>query len=149
MAAFIALFDWIELAGVVVTSDALPTQKVTTATCTGAVSTETVYVITNLGWDQVTPAQLAELVRGHWAIENRIHYVRDVTFDEDRSQVRTANNPRVMATLRNVAVGLIRARQRGQNIAAATRTLGRRTEMLLALLDHKPVTPVTGASTLN
>lgn len=49
MAAFIALFDWIELAGVVVTSDALPTQKVTTATCTGAVSTETVHAITTLG----------------------------------------------------------------------------------------------------
>lgn len=118
-------------------------------TGTGAVSTETVYVITNLGWDQITPAQLADLVRGHWAIENRVHHVRDVTFDEDRSQVRTGNGPRVMATLRNVAIGLIRARHGGQNIAAATRTLGRRPEKLLGLLDHKRVTPVTGASTLN
>lgn len=112
-------------------------------------STETVYVITNLGWDQVTPAQLVDLVRGHWAIENRIHHVRDVTFDEDRSQVRTGNGPQVMATLRNIAIGLIRARHAGANIAAATRTLGRRTEKLLALLDHETVTPVTGASTLN
>lgn len=116
---------------------------------TGKSSIETVYAITNLTWDQVTPQQLAALVRGHWAIENRVHYVRDVTFNEDRSQIRTGNGPRVMATLRNIAVGLIRTRQRGQNIAAATRTLGRRTEILLALLDHETVTPVTGASTLN
>ena len=71
------------------------------------------------------------------------------SFDEDRSQVRTGNGPRVMATLRNIAIGLIRARHGGANIAAATRTLGRRTENLLALLDHETVTPVTGASTLN
>ncbi len=45
-------------------------------TGTATTSTETVYAITNLGWDQVTPAQLADLVRGHWAIENRIHHVR-------------------------------------------------------------------------
>ncbi|MEO5743966.1 MAG: ISAs1 family transposase [Terracoccus sp.] len=116
---------------------------------TGKSSVETVYAVTNLTWDHVTPKQLAALVRGHWAIENRVHYVRDVTFNEDLSQIRTGNGPRVMATLRNIAVGLIRTRQRGQNIAAATRTLGRRTEMLLALLDHETVTPVTGASTLN
>ncbi len=54
-----------------------------------------------------------------------------------------------MATLRNIAIGLIRARHEGQNIAAATRTLGRRTERLLVLLDHETATPVTGASTLN
>ena len=118
-------------------------------TGTGAVSTERVCVITNLGWAQITPAQLAALVRGYWAIENRVQYVRDITFDEDRSQVRTGNGPRVMAILRNVAVGLIRARDHVQNIAAATRALGRRTENVLSLLDHKRVTPVTGASTLN
>ena len=50
-----------------------------TRTGTDASSTEIVYVITNLGWGQVTPAQLAGLVRGHWAIENRVHHVRDVT----------------------------------------------------------------------
>lgn len=115
----------------------------------GKSSLETVYAVTNLDWDQVTPAQLADLVRGHWAIENRVHHVRDVLFDEDRSQVRTGDSPRVMATLRNIAVGLIRARHHDQNIAAATRTLGRRPEKLLALLDHKRITPVTRASTLN
>jgi len=45
-------------------------------TTTGKTTTEVVYVITSLGWEEVTPEQLAAMVRGHWAIENRIHYVR-------------------------------------------------------------------------
>ena len=112
-------------------------------------SRETVYAVTNLDWHQVTPTRLAELIRGHWAIENRVHHVRDTTYDEDRSQVRTGQAPRVMATLRNIAIGIIRARHGEQNLAAATRTLGRRVERLLDLIDHDKVTPVTAVSTLN
>ena len=52
------------------------------------------------------------LVQGHWGIENRIHWVRDVTVDEDRSQVRTRNAPKVMATMRNTAISLLRLRRR-------------------------------------
>lgn len=115
----------------------------------GATSRETVYAVTNLNWQQVTAAQLAALVRGHWAIENRVHHVRDTTFDEDRSQVRTGTAPRVMATLRNIAIGLIRTADTGASIAAVTRKLGRRVEQLLHLLDHGQITPVTAASTLN
>ena len=81
--------------------------------------------------------------------DNRVHHVRDTTFDEDRSQVRTGHAPRVMAGLRNVAIGLIRAREPGRSIATTTRTLGRRVERLLDLLDHGTVTPVTAVSTLN
>ena len=44
--------------------------------------------------------------RGHWAIENRLHYVRDVTFGEDSSTVRTAHAPQNLATLRNLVIGL-------------------------------------------
>ena len=105
--------------------------------------------MTNLTWEQATPAQLADLIRGHWAIENKIHHVRDTTFDEDRSQVRTGTAPQVMATLRNIAIGIIRTLNPGPNIAAATRSLGRRTRTLLDLLDNAHVTSVTGASTLN
>ena len=47
-------------------------------------------------------------IQGHWGIENRLHWVRDVTFDEDRSQVRTGNAPQVMATMRNTAISLLR-----------------------------------------
>lgn len=59
-------------------------------------------------------------MRGHWHIENKVHYVRDVTWDEDRSQVRTANGPRAMTTLRNVAIGLVRLGG-WSNIASALR----------------------------
>ncbi len=81
--------------------------------------------------------------------DNKLHYVRDVTFDEDRSQLRTGTAPQVMATLRNIAIGVIRTRLGGPNIAAATRSLGRHTEHLLNLLGHPQATPVTTASTLN
>lgn len=116
---------------------------------TAKTSTETVYAVTSLGWEEATPAQLAEVIRGHWAIENRIHYVRDLTYDEDRSQVRTGQAPRTMATLRNVAIGLIRASHGDASIAAVTRSLGRRVTVLLELLDHNRVTPVTSVSTMN
>jgi hypothetical protein len=45
---------------------------------------------------------------GHWSIENRLHYVRDVSFDEDRSQVRRGNGPQMMASLKNVVLSLLR-----------------------------------------
>lgn len=112
-------------------------------------STETIYAITSLGWGQVSAARLAQIVRGHWSIENGVHYVRDTTWDEDRSQVRTGQAPRVMATLRNVAIGVIRTRQAGANIAATTRSLSRHITRLLDLIDSTNVTPVTTASTLN
>lgn len=112
-------------------------------------STETVYAVTSLTWEEVRPAELARIIRGHWTIENGVHHIRDTTWDEDRCQIRTGTAPRVMATLKNIAIGLIRATAPGAGIAATTRTLGRKTDRLLALLDHRNVTPVTGVSTLN
>jgi len=47
-------------------------------------------------------------VKGHWGIENQLHWVRDVPYDEDRSQVRTGHAPRIMATFRNTAISLLR-----------------------------------------
>ncbi|MFK0297575.1 ISAs1 family transposase, partial [Streptomyces sp. NPDC090442] len=70
--------------------------------------TETVYGITSLQSHQAGPTQIGTYLRGHWTIENRLHWVRDVTFDEDRSQVRTGNGPRAMATLRNLATSTCR-----------------------------------------
>ena len=112
-------------------------------------STETVYAVTNLAWEEIRPAGLARIIRGHWTIENRVHHIRDTTWDEDRCQIRTGTAPRVMATLKNIAIGLIRTTEPGAGIAATTRTLGRKTDKVLALLDHRNVTPVTGVSTLN
>jgi predicted transposase YbfD/YdcC len=60
---------------------------------------ETVYGITSLTAWQANPADVLAFNRGHWSIENREHYVRDVTFDEDRSQVRTGSSPQIMAAI--------------------------------------------------
>lgn len=84
---------------------------------TGKIETKTVYAVTSLPPEQASPAQLAELIQNHWSVE-ALHHVRDVTFGEDASRVRTGTAPRAMATLRNLAIGLMR--QAGwTNIAAA------------------------------
>jgi predicted transposase YbfD/YdcC len=77
------------------------------------------YFLTSLG-PQVPARRLLRLIRQHWHIENRLHYVRDVTFGEDASQVRSAAAPEVLAALRNALLGLLR--QHGYtNIAEALR----------------------------
>jgi predicted transposase YbfD/YdcC len=77
---------------------------------TGEVQTETAYGITSLAAHRAGAAPLQGLVRGHWSIENRSHWVRDVTFGEDHSQVRNGHLPQVMAALRNCVIGLLRLR---------------------------------------
>lgn len=72
-------------------------------------SRETVYAITDLTYDDITATQLADAIRGHGSIKNRQHWVRDVSFAEDLSQIRTGHGPQTMATLRNFAVSLHRA----------------------------------------
>lgn len=67
-----------------------------------------------------SPQRLLARWRGHWDIENRVHWVRDVTFDEDRSQVRTGSAPQIMAALRNLTISVIRLAGE-TNIAAALR----------------------------
>ena len=96
-------------------------------------TTETVYAITDLRVHQARPAQLATWIRSHWSIENKVHWVRDVTYDEDRSQIRTGTGPHVMAALRNAAIGALRLTG-VTNIAAATRHHARDTNRPLALL---------------
>ena len=73
---------------------------------TGKISSETVYIITSLEPHRASPKRLLELVRGHWTIENNLHYCRDRTFDEDRSQSRNPGAAQAMATLRNIAISL-------------------------------------------
>ncbi len=91
-----------------------------TTTRAGKKSVEVVYVITSADHRAAPPAVLAAWVQNHWGIENRTHWVRDVTFDEDRSQVRTGSGPQVMASLRNTAISLLRLAG-ATNIAAALR----------------------------
>ena len=78
------------------------------------------YAVTSLTPQQAGPARLLELWRGHWGIENRVFWVRDVTMDEDRSQVRTGAAPQIMAGLRNLIISLLRM-EKEPNIAAALR----------------------------
>ena len=76
---------------------------------TGAVQEEVTYGLTSLAPDRVGPARLLQIIRQHWHIENRSHWVRDVTYGEDHSQVRTGSIPQAMAALRNTVIGLLRA----------------------------------------
>ncbi len=90
---------------------------------TGKLTIERVYLITSLSVFDATCTELATWIRGHWGIE-LLHRVRDRTFREDDSKVRTGTLPRAMASLRNLAISVFR--QDGQtNIAAALRHTGR------------------------
>jgi predicted transposase YbfD/YdcC len=98
---------------------------------------DVVYGVPSLCPDQAGPERLLGLVRQHWQIENQVHWVRDVTFDEDRSQVRSGNIPQVMAAFRNTVLGLIR-RAGETNIAAACRRLAAQPWLALALVGITP-----------
>jgi len=104
-----------------------------TVTRGGKKSVEVVYLITSADHHAAPPATLAAWVQGHWGIENRLHWVRDVVFGEDLSQIRTGHGPAVMATLRNLAISIHR-RHGATNIAAATRRVARHPNRVLPLL---------------
>ncbi len=100
---------------------------------TGEVQAERAYAVTSLPATRVPPAALLALWREHWHIENKAHYVRDVTFDEDRSGVRAGHGPQVMAALRNTVIGLLRLRGE-PNIAAACRRFAAQPHLALAAI---------------
>ncbi len=104
-----------------------------TLTKHGKKTVEVVYLITSADPAAAPPATLAAWVQGHWGIETKLHYVRDVTFGEDLSQVRTGQAPRVMATLRNTAISLLRLNG-WTNIAKALRHHARDPERALTCL---------------
>jgi hypothetical protein len=92
----------------------------------------TVCAITSLTHAQAGPARLADLIRGHWAIE-ALHHLRDTTFAEDGSQVRTGATPNVIATLRNLVIGVL-SRAGPVDVAAALRRHARDPRRPLATL---------------
>ena len=96
------------------------TRRIRPISSTKKWQTVTIYAITSLTASQATAAQLAGWIRGHWQIE-AIHHIRDVTYGEDASQVRTGNGPQVMATLRNLAIAIFKLAGT-TNIAAACRS---------------------------
>jgi hypothetical protein len=94
--------------------------------------TVTVYGVTSLPFQQASPARLADLLRGHWAIE-ALHHLRDTTLAEDACKVRTGAAPGVMAALRNLVIGVL-CRAGPGNLAAALRRHARDPRRPLATL---------------
>lgn len=115
-----------------------------TSTRKGRTRTWTRYLITSLpepdphqGTSGTTAAALLAPSRGHWRIENRLHWVRDVTFGEDASQVRSGSGPQALAALRNVVISLLR-HAGWRNIAEGLRYNAWRTDAALELLGLTP-----------
>ncbi len=73
----------------------------------GKISHEVVYGLTNLSPQEAGPAEIGAFIRAHWAIENRLHWRRDVTLNEDHSQVRVQSKPQVLAVLNNTLLALM------------------------------------------
>ncbi len=118
--------DWIDFPGA-----AQVAQLRRTVTTRGKKpSVEVVYLVTSADHVAAPPTVLASWVQGQWAIENRLHWVRDVTFAEDLSRVRTGNAPRVMATLRSTVIGILRL-DGWTNIASGLRHHARRSERVI------------------
>jgi len=99
-------------------------------------STETSYAVTSLAASQATPAQVARWARGHWGIE-ALHHIRDVTYREDASQIRTGNGPQVMATLRNLGIAILKPADH-PSIATACRYHARDATRTLTTLGLSP-----------
>jgi predicted transposase YbfD/YdcC len=100
---------------------------------TGVIRDEVVYGVTSLAPAQASAPQLLQVLRQHWHIENRSHWVRDVTFGEDASHVRCGSIPQVMAALRNTIISVLR-RAGATNLATARRRCAARPAEALALL---------------
>jgi predicted transposase YbfD/YdcC len=109
-----------------------------TVTCRSKVRQEVVYGVTSLSPERATARRLLGLSRGHWGIENGLHWVRDVIYGEDRCRIQRGQAPRVWASLRNLALGVLRR----ANVSAITEALERHAaypHQALALLGvHAP-----------
>lgn len=99
----------------------------------GTTTTEVVCGLTSLTRAQADAGQLLALTRDHWGIENRLHYVRDETFGEDRCRVRTGSAPQLLAAVRNAAIYLLEG-VRAASKAAATRRFAARPLEALPLI---------------
>ena len=107
-----------------------------TRTQKGKLSTEVVYGITSLPRDEADPDRLLELTRAHWGIENGLHHTRDETFREDRCRVRRGHAARILASLRNVAIHLLRNTEH-PSVPAATRHLAALPRLALDMLNSQ------------
>lgn len=101
----------------------------------GSVSREIAYGVTSRTMDQANPRRILEVNRGHWAIENRCHYVIDWNFDEDRSRIRKGHGPENVSRLRRFAVGVIQFISKGNtSVAEKMQQLNRNTRLVFDYL---------------
>ena len=107
-------------------------------TVRGKTTVEIEYAMTSLKVEQADGQRLSELVRQHWEIENRLHYVRDVTLGEDACRVRKGAAPQVLAALRNAVVHLLSGVE-AESRQAATERLAARPNEALSLLGRPPL----------
>ena len=89
----------------------------------GTTSIEVTYCLTSLGAERASPEQVLALVRNHWHIENRPHYVRDFTYDEDRCRAYVRHLPRNLACLTNAAIAIVRCKGRSATCPRPTATM--------------------------
>jgi predicted transposase YbfD/YdcC len=115
------------------TAQVFAIQRDSTEVVTQKFRSETVYGITSLKPQNASAERLLSLSRNHWSIENRLHWVRDVTFDEDRSRVRKGTGGQVMASVRNLAISLLRMAG-ATNIAQALRYCARTRSQVLRFI---------------
>ena len=112
-------------------------QIIRTTTRKSETTTEVAYGITSVGRDQANAPALLNWNRGHWGIENKIHWVRDEPFGEDRCRVQKGSAPQILAGVRNLAINWLR-NLKVDNIAQALRENGWNPQRLFARLD-KPI----------
>ena len=101
----------------------------------GATRTETRYFISSRA---LTATDAAAAVRGHWAIENRLHWVLDVTFADDQSRLRKGHGARNMATVRHFALNLVRTATDKRSIKSRRKLAGWSPDYLHAILSSRP-----------
>jgi len=96
-------------------------------------NSEIVYGVTSIPPERAQPDRILALNRNHWSIENRLHWVRDVTFDEDRCRIRRGAGAQTMASLRNLAISLLRMAG-AESIASSLRLCARSSSLPFRLI---------------
>lgn len=103
----------------------------------GKQRSETVYLITNLSSEEADAKQVLAWARGHWTIENNLHRIRDVNMCEDASRIRSGHAPRLLATLSNTIIGLLK-RRGYPSVKEATELFQARPSLALNLISCTP-----------
>lgn len=99
----------------------------------GETTTEVQYAVTSVPRDRASASQISDWWRDHWQIENRLHWIRDVAYQEDRCRIQRGNGPQNLACFRNAAISLLRL-EGSNNITASLRENAYRIDRLLAKL---------------